>query len=230
MARAVLGISAGTAIAQIIVVLSAPVISRIYAPSTFGTYAVIVSVAAIITGFAALRWDFAIPLPKEESDAQANTSLGLLSTLVVTVASTVGILIWSAVTGHSPLLPWLLLAPLIGGSQAAMKVLNQLAVRHRRYRAIATRAVVRSAAIVLESDRPRPRGAEGRRSGDRPGDRQRPGRAQPRAGVPPVVTRGQARPRPAGSSARTRGDTASSPWSWLRRERSTPSAASCPRC
>jgi len=152
-ARAVAGIGVSSAAAQLVTVLAAPVIARLYNPGEVGTYAVIASLSAVIGAVASLRWDFAVPLTDDESDAQALTALGLVSTLVVAALS--GLLLWACsgwlvrIYDNPDLLPWLMLVPVAAFGQAAMKVLNQLAIRHRRYHVIATRAMVRSSAVVL---------------------------------------------------------------------------------
>ena len=147
--RAVLKISAGTAAAQAITVAAAPIITRIFSPAEFGLYTVIASVAAIVAAVAPLRWDFAITLPDNERDAHSLTFLALASAFLVSLLSL--ILVWSLsiwISELRDLWPWMLLMPLVALAQGVLKVLNQLAIRHQRYSAIATRALLRSTAVV----------------------------------------------------------------------------------
>lgn len=150
--KGVFAISAGTALAQGVTVAAGPLIARIYSPSELGLYTIVAASSAILGAIASFRWDFAIPLPDKEEDAHSLVVLGLLS-IVVTSLISVGIL-WLAgdtiarLMGNHQVMPWLLLAPVIAAGQAGMKVLNQLAIRHRRYSAIGRRATYRSIIIV----------------------------------------------------------------------------------
>jgi O-antigen/teichoic acid export membrane protein len=62
-------LSGGTAAAQGIAFLIAPVLTRLYMPSHFGLFAIFSSVIAILSPLASGRYAMAIMLPKEEHDA-----------------------------------------------------------------------------------------------------------------------------------------------------------------
>lgn len=59
----------GTTIAQMIPMLISPILTRIYTPEDFGTYAVFLSVLAILSPIATLRYEQAIMLPKKSKSA-----------------------------------------------------------------------------------------------------------------------------------------------------------------
>ena len=58
-----------TAVGQLALIISAPIITRIYAPDDYGIFVTIASILNIIAVFAALRYEAAIPLCKNDSDA-----------------------------------------------------------------------------------------------------------------------------------------------------------------
>lgn len=67
--RGVLVLGSGTAIAQLIGIVTAPIITRLYTPSDMGVLAVYSSILAIFGVGATLRYEFAYALPRENEDA-----------------------------------------------------------------------------------------------------------------------------------------------------------------
>ena len=63
-----------TAVGQLALIISAPIITRIYAPDDYGIFVTIASILNIVAVFAALRYEAAIPLCKNDSDAALLTS------------------------------------------------------------------------------------------------------------------------------------------------------------
>jgi O-antigen/teichoic acid export membrane protein len=62
-------LGSGTAIAQMIGILTMPIITRLYTPSDLGVLAVYSSILAIVGIGATLRYEFAYALPKKDEDA-----------------------------------------------------------------------------------------------------------------------------------------------------------------
>ena len=81
-------IAGGTVVAQVIGILTIPIVSRIYSPSDYGVTAVYAFVVAVLGELSGLRYYFAIPLPKNEKYAKAIVvlSLGLHVVFVIVVA------------------------------------------------------------------------------------------------------------------------------------------------
>ena len=90
--RNVLVMSGGTVLSQALVSLSSPVLTRLYTPSEFGAFATFNSILAITAVAASLRYDFAIPLPKEEKHAKALLMLSLM--LVTSVSFLLALGLW----------------------------------------------------------------------------------------------------------------------------------------
>jgi lipopolysaccharide exporter len=65
----VLKLVSGTTLAQAITILTAPIISRLFAPETFGVLNVFTSLIGIVTIVICLRYEFAIMLPDDDRDA-----------------------------------------------------------------------------------------------------------------------------------------------------------------
>jgi O-antigen/teichoic acid export membrane protein len=150
--RGVVTIVGGTAAGQILVLASAPVLSRLFTPSDFGLYAVLSSIASTLGIVAALRFELAIPVPDEEVDAYALVHVGLLSSLLVGMVTMVpAILLAPGVAkafGQPALGQWLWMAPAAATAIGCYLTMNQLAIRKRRYGASGQRAFAQSVIMV----------------------------------------------------------------------------------
>jgi lipopolysaccharide exporter len=67
--NSVLKLVSGTTAAQAITILTAPIISRLFVPETFGILNVFTSLLTIISVVVCLRYEFAIVLPEDDKDA-----------------------------------------------------------------------------------------------------------------------------------------------------------------
>ncbi len=77
-ARNILKLVSGTFIAQILSILIAPILTRLYAPEYFGLFTLISSIFGIIALIAGGRYEIAILLPKKDEDAANLLILSLL--------------------------------------------------------------------------------------------------------------------------------------------------------
>lgn len=90
-ARGVSVLVGGTASAQILLVLAAPLLTRLYTPEDFGLLAVYASLLALIGVVSSLRYELAIPLPDDDQEA-ANVAVLCLILVAVSTLLT-GILV-----------------------------------------------------------------------------------------------------------------------------------------
>lgn len=88
----VLTLAGGTTFAQILTILAAPVLTRLYGPEDFGVWALYVSITSIISVISCLRYDYSIMLP--ESDREAVNLLGLSVLAVLTVTGLTVPAVW----------------------------------------------------------------------------------------------------------------------------------------
>jgi lipopolysaccharide exporter len=77
----------GSAIAQGLLLLAVPILSRLYDPSDFGAFGLYVSIATIISVIASLRYELAIVIPKKEQDAVNLMGLSIIIVLFMTILS-----------------------------------------------------------------------------------------------------------------------------------------------
>lgn len=87
-ARGVSVLVGGTATAQLLTILVAPFLTRLYSPEDFGLLAVYASLLALLGVVASLRYELAIPLPENDSDAANVAVLSLLLLGMSTIGTT----------------------------------------------------------------------------------------------------------------------------------------------
>lgn len=113
-ARRLAMLSTGTMAGQALLVASSPLLTRLYTPEDFGVLAVFSALAAVLGGIMALRYDFAIPVCRDDAEAAAVTAVGLCATTILVLLVTLGVAAFGAdlaarlaLGGHGALL-WLL--------------------------------------------------------------------------------------------------------------------------
>lgn len=82
----------GNILAQLIVVLASPILTRLYSPEDFGILAVFTAILGTVVIFSALSYESAIPLP--ESDVIAARLVILSLALVILITILTGLLAW----------------------------------------------------------------------------------------------------------------------------------------
>lgn len=133
-------LGSGTAIAQLIGIISMPIITRLYTPSDLGILAVYSSILAIVGIGATLRYEFACALPKKDEDAANLFGLCLILLFITTAGFALiihfgGELLieyFDLVSIEQYL--WLLIAGFFGIGLYA--ILNYWAIRQRDYKRI----------------------------------------------------------------------------------------------
>jgi lipopolysaccharide exporter len=98
----VLKLVSGTTIAQLLSILTFPIITRLYAPESFGIWAIFGSITSILSVIACLRYELSIMLPESDEEAAILLGVSLLFTLLISLL-TVPVIWW----GQAPLLRWL---------------------------------------------------------------------------------------------------------------------------
>lgn len=81
-ARRLTILSGGTTLGQGLLILSSPLLTRLFEPEEFGVLAVFSAIAAILCQVTALRYEVALPVLRRDEDAAAMAVAGSLSALV----------------------------------------------------------------------------------------------------------------------------------------------------
>ncbi|WBC15115.1 oligosaccharide flippase family protein [Micromonospora sp. WMMA1998] len=148
-----MGIAAGSAGGQLLALAAAPLLARLYRPADFGVLAVIAALVLIVGTVAALRFEMAVPLPEREEDARALVRLGIAAAAGTAILGSVVVLLagdrLAAWFGQPELDHWLWVVPPSAAAMGVVLVLNQFAVRHRRYGVIGRRNLLQSLSVVV---------------------------------------------------------------------------------
>ena len=82
-ARNVITLASGTIISQGVLILALPLLTRLYSPEQFSDFSLFNSVLLLVGTIACFRMDIALPIAKEEKDADNVLILGLLFSFLV---------------------------------------------------------------------------------------------------------------------------------------------------
>lgn len=131
-------LASGTLVGQLLVVASAPLLTRLFTPSEFGLFAVFAAVTAIIAIAACLRLEFAIPVVDDDVDAAALVfGAGVVATLNALLTVLLVLLFgpWLvALIDAEPIVGWLWLVPLAIWIWGLGSLLSYWSLRRGRYR------------------------------------------------------------------------------------------------
>ena len=151
-ARGVGVLVGGTVSSRLLLVLASPLLTRLYSPEDFGLLAVYAGLLSLITVIASLRYELAIPLPKDDIDAIYIVQLSFILVLVSTVLTAIFVYVaggWLTATLDSPaLLPFIWLLPLgvlFGGSY---NVFRYWAIRAQHFGVVASTTLQQSIGMI----------------------------------------------------------------------------------
>ncbi len=151
--RSVVAISSGTAMSQLLLVLSTPLLTRLYLPSDFGVFAVFNSLLSTAVVASSLRYEIAIPLPRRHKHAAYIVILSLLINTLICLIIGIIVVFWPDEIARyikTPLLKnYLWLLPVGVLCLGVYKVFNYWAIRHKAYNEIAKTKIIQSASSVI---------------------------------------------------------------------------------
>lgn len=146
--RNVLILSSGTALAQLIPLIIAPFLSRIYSPEEFGRLALYLAITQILGSLATGRYELAILLPKEERKGVQLTLLSIFISVAVSLIALIGVLFFrseiAVLLGDPKLEKWLYLVPLSVLMIGCFNALNYFNTRSKQFKNIARANVFKS--------------------------------------------------------------------------------------
>lgn len=139
--KGVIILGSGTAIAQIIGILSMPIITRLYAPEDLGVAAVYASILAILGVGATLRYEYAFSITKNNKETTNLFGLCLILLCITTTIITVVLLLGRDLLNRQYndfifLEPYLLFLLVGFFGMGLYTILNYWAIRQRDYKRI----------------------------------------------------------------------------------------------
>jgi len=144
----VLAATTGTAAAQMVTMVFAPVVARQYGPAAFGAVGAFMAVLGVLAPVASLTYPIAMVLPRSDADAKGIARLSLLIALFVAVllAAALGTSgdALAQRLGLESIRDYLMLLPLAVFLSAWMQVAEQWRIRKKQFKTAARVAVLQS--------------------------------------------------------------------------------------
>lgn len=151
-ARSVSVLAGGTVASQVIVVLAAPVLTRLYNPQDLGSLAVFIALLSLLSVVACLRYEVAIPLPHEDSEAAELLAICIGAVLLVATAIGIPVILYRhaiAASLNTPALAeYLVLLPVGIFFVGIYNALNLWAVRTKAFTPLAKSKLSQSLTVV----------------------------------------------------------------------------------
>ncbi|MGY1457323.1 lipopolysaccharide biosynthesis protein [Luteimonas sp. A534] len=126
--RSVGQLAGGTALAQAVMVLALPVLTRLYSPDDFAIFATYAATLSILTAGACLRFEVATPLPENDRAGASLLALALASSALLSVVLAAVVLLFPghvaglfSVPGFEPYLWMIPLGVWVASSYMAMQ-------------------------------------------------------------------------------------------------------------
>ena len=142
----------GTAISQAIPVAITPILTRIYTPEDFGTFALYLSLLTIFSVFATARYEMAIILPAKDEDAFSLLLVSSFLSLIVGCMLFLLVFIYNTeiteILGNSSISFWLYLLPFSVVLSGLYNSLNAWHNRLKGYGHIAKVRIIQSGSVA----------------------------------------------------------------------------------
>ena len=146
-------LSGGTAMAQLIALFSAPIISRLYEPSDFGILAIYIISASILNVVSALTYERALVLPGEQKQANA---LLLVCFIALTTITAFAVLLFTllhddiAILLDAPQVSfWLLFVPITVFVSGLTLILRNWLIRSKSFKSLAAAGFITAGSTAL---------------------------------------------------------------------------------
>lgn len=150
--RAVGILVGGTVIAQVITVIALPIVTRLYSPDDFSVLAVYTSILSIFVAVACLRFEIAIPMPDDETEAVNLLALALFCCTIFSALFALLLSIWTeeivTLIDQRKLKPYLMLLPIGLWLASAFAAIQYWVSRKKRFSTIARTRMVQSLCVV----------------------------------------------------------------------------------
>jgi O-antigen/teichoic acid export membrane protein len=152
-ARRLMMLAGSTAASQALLVLVSPLLTRMFSPEDFGVLGVFAAITSVIMSVIGLRYEFAIPVCRDDGDTANMMGVGAIATVLVTLLVTLGIWAfgpWLAAVVDTPSL-----APLLWFMPPTLLVYGLLqpigfwSIRQGTYRMNAMNRMVQSGAQAI---------------------------------------------------------------------------------
>ncbi|MDA9309053.1 oligosaccharide flippase family protein [Flavobacteriaceae bacterium] len=133
-------VASGNIVAKLIVILSTPIITRLYTPEDYGIFSIFLSITSLIGSLATLRYAVTIPIAREEKLADNLLKLCFIVTVSLTIFWSINIWLFgdyfTEKYSTQQLRPFLWIIPIVFLGQGIYEALNNWAIRDKKFKLI----------------------------------------------------------------------------------------------
>jgi O-antigen/teichoic acid export membrane protein len=135
--RNVIILATGTAAAQVVSLLLAPIITRLYGPDVYGLMGVFLAIVGIIAPISALTYPIAIVLPESDKEAKRLGRLSLMIAAIIAILTSVVLFLFHhqlvTIFNLEKIAPYLYLLPIVIISAGFQQVVEQWLIRTKEF-------------------------------------------------------------------------------------------------
>ncbi len=144
-ARNVLTLMTGTTLSQALMILVAPILTRLYSPEDFGINALYLAILAILAVVACWRYELAIVLPEKDEDAANLLFLSIIICFGMATLTLVLVALFRSplvqLLGAPELVSWLWFLPISLIATGLFQAFNYWSTRRRHFKRLAVRQI-----------------------------------------------------------------------------------------
>ncbi|MCM3673356.1 oligosaccharide flippase family protein [Peribacillus simplex] len=147
----IITLSVGTIIAQIIMIISSPLITRLYTPSQFGVYTLLMTIVSVIGPNINGRFDMAIVTSENKKEADILTVTSILFCLIMTILISIGLILMYIFVPDTfnEIGPWVFILIPIFMLSGLINTLVSYNNKYKQYKLIRSVSVIRSIVLSL---------------------------------------------------------------------------------
>lgn len=151
--RNVVTLMTGTTFAQALLILIAPILTRLYSPEDFGVFALYTSVLGILAVIACFRYELAIVLPEKDEDAANILALSIIICTSLSLIFFAPVALFknqlSSLLGAPDLAFWLWFMPLSLLVAGLFQAFNYWSTRRKQFKRLAVRQITQSSVTAV---------------------------------------------------------------------------------
>lgn len=143
----------GTGLAQLISILISPLLTRLYTPDAFGTFALFLAVVSIFSGVANGRYDVTVVLSDKKEDAYNLLVLGFIISIIFCFVLSLLVFFFKEdmvfLLGNQEIEQWLYLIPISVFFVSLFSLLNYFNTREKNYNDIKNANISRAIMVAI---------------------------------------------------------------------------------
>ena len=151
--RQVSTLSAGTLVAQLILLVSSPVLSRLYSPAEFGVYAFLLACVSVLSPSVCGKYNIAILLPRGNRLSNCLAALSIqvcfFVCLVILIIAILWAIIFEPLAALQNAANWILIIPFMLFFTGLSMVFSSMANRKQDYKLLSVSKIIQAIIVAV---------------------------------------------------------------------------------